>query len=332
MSDLSQLREKASAGMTSHRPLVSIVMSMLNSSATIGAAIRSIQLQSLKDWELIVIDDGSTDGSAEIVRAIEDPRIRLVAETACAGLATRLNQAVAISRGDFIARMDADDICFPDRLICQVDNLQRNPAIDLVGCAAVVFADNLELIGTLPIESTHGDIVASPFSGFPFPHPTWCGRARWFRNNPYNPALMKAEDQDLLLRTFQHSQFAALAEVLVGYRQDVVRLKKRLEGRQATIRSLLNYIHCSNNPFPAVWGIAVQIIKSGLEIITIGVGFSKQVQRRRLKPVEPRVVERWLELQQALRTIEIATQQDAHALRSGRPTRFVFDDEDARAK
>jgi len=277
-------------------------MSMLNSSSTVVAAIRSIQLQSLESWELIVIDDGSADSSAEIVRAIEDPRIRLITETACAGLAKRLNQAVALSRGDFIARMDADDLCFPNRLALQVDRLQRDPTIDVLSCAAVVFSDNLQLIGTLPIELTHKDIVAKPFSGFPFPHPTWCGRAEWFRNNPYDPALMRAQDQDLLLRAFQHSHFSALAEVLVGYRQDAVNLRNRLQGRQATIRSLLKYVQHSDAPFPAVRGIAVQLFKSAMEITTIALGLNRLVQRRRLRPVAPGVAQQWLELQRALDT------------------------------
>ena len=168
------------------RPLVSVVMSMRDSAETVCAAVRSLQLQSLKDWELIAIDDGSRDQSAVIVESFRDSRIRLIRETRSAGLATRLNQAVMMSRGDFIARMDADDLCFPNRLQLQVEYLQRNPSVDLLGCRAVVFTDNATLIGMLPLGLSHESITSRPFSGFPFPHPTWCGRAKWFRNNPYN--------------------------------------------------------------------------------------------------------------------------------------------------
>src|SRR5579863_1471459 len=108
----------------SPRPLVSVIMSMRNSAATVGLAVRSVQLQRLQDWELVVIDDGSTDESSSIVNSFDDSRIRLVQEKSSAGLATRLNQAVALSRGVFIARMDADDICFPDRLALQCARLQ----------------------------------------------------------------------------------------------------------------------------------------------------------------------------------------------------------------
>jgi glycosyltransferase involved in cell wall biosynthesis len=97
-------------------PTVSVIMSMRNSASTVDAAIRSVRLQTHRDWELIVIDDGSVDQSSAIVEGFHDERIRLVRETGSAGLATRLNQAVALSRCEFIARMDADVICFPERL------------------------------------------------------------------------------------------------------------------------------------------------------------------------------------------------------------------------
>ena len=102
------------------RPLVSIIMAVRNGAETIGPAVRSIQLQTLRDWELVVIDDGSFDAGASVFRAFKDPRIRLICEESGAGLATRLNQAVALSRGAFIARMDADDVSLPGRLAAQV--------------------------------------------------------------------------------------------------------------------------------------------------------------------------------------------------------------------
>src|SRR6185437_5833210 len=108
-------------------PLVSVIMSMRNSAATVDAAVRSVLQQTLQDWELIVVDDGSSDQSGAIVARHGDPRIRLVREATSAGLAARLNQMVALGRGEFIARMDADDICFPDRLSRQVARLREEP-------------------------------------------------------------------------------------------------------------------------------------------------------------------------------------------------------------
>jgi glycosyltransferase involved in cell wall biosynthesis len=284
----------------SPRPLVSVVMSMRNNAATVGSAVRSVTLQTLPDWELVVIDDGSSDESSSIVNSFDDRRIRLVQATSSAGLATRLNQAVALSRGIFIARMDADDVCFPDRLALQCARLQQEPGIDLLGSGAVVFASDARLLGELPVGLTHAEITAQPFRGFPFPHPTWCGRVAWFRNNPYDARLMKTQDQDLLLRTYRSSRFAALDDVLVGYRQNMLDLAKMLSGRRVFIASLWSHAWLSGEFLPALDGIATHFLKSGVDIATVGLGLSRLVQRNRLRSVRPGVTEQWLELQALL--------------------------------
>lgn len=273
---------------------------MCNSAGTVDAAVRSVQLQTLRDWELIVIDDGSSDRSAEIVDAFGDERIRLVREPARAGLATRLNQAVMLSRGDFIARMDADDVCFPERLARQVERLRQEPRLDLIGCGAAVFTSLAELIGRLPIGLTHQEITVHPFRGFPFPHPTWCGRAAWFRANPYDGTLMKTQDQDLLLRTFSRSHFAALEDVLVGYRWDAMDLRKMLLGRRTFIGSLWRYAGRSGALLPVLGAIAMQCIKSAVDIVAVGLGLNRFAQRRRLQPVPPHVAQQWRDLRQQL--------------------------------
>jgi glycosyltransferase involved in cell wall biosynthesis len=278
------------------RPLVSVIMAMRDSAGTIANAVRSVQLQTLRDWELVVIDDGSSDQSASIVRAFNDARIRLICEGSSAGLATRLNQAVALSRGVFIARLDADDVCFPNRLAQQTARLQQEPHVDLLGCGAVVFMDDTRLLGELPVGLTHEEITALPFRGFPFPHPTWCGRAEWFRNHPYDARLMKTQDQDLLLRTFSRSRFATVDEVLVAYRQDALDLAKMLLGRRVFMASLWRYARQTGEFLPALDGIATHLLKSAADIVTIGLGFNRFGQRNRLKPVRPSVAKQWQDL------------------------------------
>jgi glycosyltransferase involved in cell wall biosynthesis len=285
---------------TPQHPLVSVIMSMRNNAATVQAAVRSVQLQTLPDWELVVIDDGSSDASSSIVTAFDDPRIRLTREHSSAGLAARLNQAVTLSRGEFIARMDADDLCFPDRLAHQVTRLREEPDIDVLAGSAVVFAGNARLLGELPVGLTHEEITAHPLRGFPFPHPTWCGRGQWFRQNPYDPKLTKAQDQDLLLRSFKSSRFAALDEVLIGYRQNALELVKMLTGRRVFIASLWSQAQRSGESLPALQGITAQLFKAGADIATVGLGLNRLAQRQRLRPVRPSVTKRWRELQQQL--------------------------------
>lgn len=274
-------------------------MSMRNGASTVEAAVRSVVQQTLADWELIVIDDGSSDQSGDIVERFHDARIRIVREPRSAGLAARLNQAVALSRGEFIARMDADDICFPERLASQVTRLREDPQLDLIGCGVVVFTSDGELIGEMPMSPDHRDIVAQPFVGFPLPHPTWCGRAGWFRKNPYNADLRYAEDQDLLLRSFRHSRLGGLDKILLGYRQDQLALRKLLPGRATFMGSAWRNGLATGEALPALAGIATHAAKSMIDVATLALGQNRLMQLRRLKPVSPAVEQEWLLLRDA---------------------------------
>jgi glycosyltransferase involved in cell wall biosynthesis len=275
-------------------------MSMRNSASTVEAAVRSVLQQTLADWQLIVIDNGSSDESGAIVAGFNDPRIRLVREESTSCLAVRLNQAVGLSRGEFIARMDADDICFPERLARQVARLREDPQLDLIGCGAVVFTSEGELVGELPVPRTHQDIVARPFAGFPFPHPTWCGRASWFRTNPYDADISYAEDQDLLLRSFRNTRLGAVDAVLLAYRQDQLALNKLLTGRLTFIGSLWRYGRATGELLPVLSGMTNHIVKAAVDIATVGSGVNRLMQRQRLRPISPAVLPQWRELRQLL--------------------------------
>jgi hypothetical protein len=160
-----------------------------------------------------------------------------------------------------------------------------------------VFGNDAHLLGELPVGLTHEAITAQPFRGFPFPHPTWCGRAAWFRNNPYDSKVTYAEDQDLLLRSFGNSKFGALEDVLLGYRQNQVDLKKLMAGRRAFIGSLSRHARRSDNSLPALKGIAMQILKGAVDLTTICLGLNRFSQQSRLKPVRASVVKPWQDLQ-----------------------------------
>lgn len=277
-------------------PLVSIIMPMRNSAATVDATIRSIQRQTLQEWELIVIDDGSSDQSATIVENLGDSRIRLVREPVGRGLAARLNQAVALCTGTYIARMDSDDLCFPERLARQIERLRHDPAIDVLGCGAMVFDAQGAPVGLLPCGTEHADIVRRPYVGFPLPHPTWCASASWFRAHPYDPGLTKAEDQDLLLRSYRTSRFAALDEVLLGYRQPRLDLSKMLPGRRASMEAIWRDGIRSGNVPAALHGIVMQCVKGAVDVATIKLGLNRIMQRQRLAPVPETVIRQWASL------------------------------------
>ena len=219
-------------------PLVSVVMSFHNARDTLLHAIRSLLWQTYPHWELILLDDGSNDGSAELAKAVEDPRIRLYGDSLCRGLPVRLNQGVSLARGQYLARMDADDVAFPERFAKQVAYLQNHPEVDLLATAALLVNANDQAIGLLTAAQSHEEICRRPWHGFPMPHPTWMGHAEWFRQNLYDEGALKAQDQELLYRTYRKSNFAGLSDALLGYRCGKISMQKSLSGRGTYLRAI----------------------------------------------------------------------------------------------
>lgn len=213
-------------------PLVTIALPVYNGAATLKLAVHSILKQSFKDWELILLDDASTDNSLEVMRSFDDPRIRLVEGEANAGLSARLNMAADLASGRYFARMDQDDVSYPDRIEKQLEYLQKHQDIDLLATATTVFRGDGEALGCLPVVSEHEQICARPWNGFHMPHPTWMGKTAWFRQHRYKSYADGAEDQHLLLRTYRASRFACLNTPLLAYREGVRPLKKMLRARR----------------------------------------------------------------------------------------------------
>lgn len=225
------------------QPLITVVMSAYNASGTIDLALWSIVTQTYQDWELIVVDDGSTDRTAESISCIQDPRVRFIQEpSGNRGLAARLNQCVRLARGQYVARMDADDVAYPQRLERQIQFLEGHRDIDLLGTGAVIFKGEGEIIGCYPTASSHEAICRRPWWGFPLAHPTWMGRRAWFLSHPYSDEDTRCEDQALLLQSFSHSRFAALEEVLLGYRVADIDAGKLGRGRLTYCRRLFDRV------------------------------------------------------------------------------------------
>ncbi len=198
-------------------PKVTIGLPFYNNHDTLMAAIRSIFAQTYTEWELIIIDDGSTDGSGDIVRRITDSRVRVLCDGTNRGLAHRLNQISTLAQGKYVARMDADDLMHPKRIERQVEFLERNPNIDVVGTAAYVIDnhDNITGIrGMEPLGNTTREVLRRGL----FIHPTVMGRVEWFRENPYRTTNRRAEDYELWCVTFNKSTFAKIDAPLLFYR------------------------------------------------------------------------------------------------------------------
>lgn len=200
-------------------PLLTVAMPIFNAGHHLRLAVLSIVHQSFNDWELLIFDDGSTDNAVQSLGDINDPRIRIINDGLNKGLAARLNEAIDMARGQYFARMDQDDVSYPERFAKQLALLQGNSALDVVAASAITISDDNEMTGLLPCPVSHEAICARPWQGFCFAHPTWMGRTAWFRKFRYAiPGPYFCEDQELLLRSYNESRFGATAEILFAYR------------------------------------------------------------------------------------------------------------------
>lgn len=216
---------------THKAPLITIGMPVYNSGPLLAQAIESLLQQSYPHWELLIIDDGSTDHAIENLQKIgmlNDPRIHVFNDGQNHGLAARLNECIDSAQGTFFARMDQDDVALPQRFEKQVAYLQEHPDVDLLSTRVNTINGQGQINGSLPYDLSHASLCKKPWRSIYMPHPSWMGKTSWFKTHYYaTPAPYFCEDQELLLRTHKQSTFACLDEVLLHYRvRDQVNIRK----------------------------------------------------------------------------------------------------------
>lgn len=217
-------------------------MPAFNATRFIDASIASILCQTLADFELIVVDDGSLDGTSQRVRAHQaaDPRIRLVAQ-AQTGVAAALNTGCLLARGRFIARMDADDLAAPDRLQRQFRFLEMHPDITILG-SAIMLIDTAGVRMGMRRFPTKPDVIARTLraGSNPIAHPSvMVRREALCVSGGYDSRFEGSEDYELWLRMLGRFRFANLRAPLLHYRVHAAsastagRLRQALVGRAA---------------------------------------------------------------------------------------------------
>ena len=202
--------------------LVSIIMPVCNAARYLETAIASIRTQTYSTFELIIIDDGSTDSTPAIICAAmeTDHRIKAIRHDICLGLPRSLNDGLQLARGEWIARMDADDICTQNRLAMQVEFLRNNPAFGLVGTQGRYINEGGELQNSSQFPAHHADCVQEILIGnSPFFHSSWMMTRTCFeRVGFYNPCLFSGEDKDFWLRASEQFQVSNIDFQGVCYR------------------------------------------------------------------------------------------------------------------
>jgi glycosyltransferase involved in cell wall biosynthesis/GT2 family glycosyltransferase len=201
-------------------PLVSVLVSAHDAEAFLRPALDSVLRQTLRDLELIVVDDESTDATAEILASIDDPRLVLLRNDERLGLAASLNRALDHARGRYVARLDADDIAFPRRLERQLARMQDGSSPAILG-SAVMELDGNGGAGELHVMPRGSDAVrwAALFSS-PFFHPSVVIDRELLEREGlrYDTKFLESEDYDLWARLLRVAEGDNLAEPLVLYR------------------------------------------------------------------------------------------------------------------
>lgn len=200
--------------------MLTVGIPFYNSERTLAWAIQSVRNQSFTEFECLLVDDGSTDGSLSIARqfAFLDKRFMVIRDGLNSGLVARLNQIAELASGDWIVRMDSDDIMHPDRLMKQSAYARKNPDIDMLACDSVIIDAVNNPVGL----RRHGvlDITAAEiflkYGGVI--HPTVMYRRQWILANPYDDQYPRAEDRELFVRTLAAAKMGCVREPLLFYR------------------------------------------------------------------------------------------------------------------
>ncbi|MGI8402142.1 MAG: glycosyltransferase family 2 protein [Gemmatimonadaceae bacterium] len=202
-------------------PLVSIIMAAYNAEKTLGRALESMHAQTFADWELIVVDDASTDTTPEILAAWKgrDDRIIVVRNQANKRQGAAANRGFALSRGKLIARMDSDDWSAPTRLEQQVLFLDAHPEIDILGTAATLVTPSGRDCGLRILSEDHTDLYKARFRGGSILNPTAIMRRQVIETlGGYDEKLPRGEDAEYWLRAFRAGfKFHNLDEPLLQY-------------------------------------------------------------------------------------------------------------------
>ena len=219
------------------KPKISVIMAVYNGGKYLGGAIDSILNQTFKDFEFIVVNDGSTDNTEEILNTYSDRRLRTITQENM-GLAKSLNKAIKISKGRYIARMDADDLSLPKRLELQVAFLDKYKNVGLIGTASNYINEDGRILLTVSMPADNEIIQKRLLKENCFVHGSVMIRREVLEKVGYYREEFKcSQDYDLFLRIAKHYKVGNLKEVLYKWRlhKEAVTITRLWEQQRYTI-------------------------------------------------------------------------------------------------
>lgn len=266
--------------------MISIGIPFYNAEKFLDDAIQSVINQTFKEWELILIDDGSRDNSLKIAYKFAkiDSRIRVISDGFNKKLPSRLNQLILESKYDFCVRMDADDIMHPERLEKQYDFLIKNSDIDLVSTAIYSIDIDNKIIGNREVDNpvTLNSLLKGNYQ---IVHPSVMARKKWYKNNLYNEGFDRAEDYELWMRSIinKNLNIFIMNEGLLYYREVGNLTKEKLLASYKTSIYILKYYFKEISFISYLKGIVVNIFKIFFVMFIFAINKQDYLAKRRNK-------------------------------------------------
>lgn len=207
-------------------PKVTVLMPVYNGGPYLAEAIQSVLQQTFTDFEFLIIDDGSTDESIVIIQMFNDPRIQLIHNDMNQGLVTSLNKGIGLALGEYVARMDADDVCLPERLALQVAFMDAHRDIGVCGTWVEVLGEPYGQILRYPTDPD--TLKCTQLFGPALAHPSVMIRRDLLKETKllYDPSYKHAEDFELWVRASEYTSLANMGKVLLRYRLNPQQVSK----------------------------------------------------------------------------------------------------------
>jgi glycosyltransferase involved in cell wall biosynthesis len=270
-----------------NHPLVSITSAFYNTGPALLDMVKSIFAQTFTDWELVMLDDGSTDNSFEIAGSVVDDRVRIFRNERNLGIPASLNKIPALCRGKYIARMDSDDMCVSTRIAKQVEFLESHSDVDMVGTGVVYLDRANHPIGKGPARAlSHEQVCFNPYRGIRICHSSMLGKKKWFEQHNYDESLPRSSDSDFILRAHEDSRYANIPDNLFYYRlSSSFNLRKQFICRHYDARSIINYSLKHGCYGEAIKSFITTYMKYAIEVGMCGLGMRERLFSLRYEPL-----------------------------------------------
>ena len=213
-------------------PKVTVLMSVYNGEKYLNEAIDSILGQTFKDFEFLIVNDGSTDKTGDILKSYDDPRIKIINNEKNIGLTKSLNKGLKLARGEYIARQDADDISMPERLEKEVEFLEQNKNVGLVGTDYLFINEKGKVVHIVKCLNGSRELKAKLLKGNQFGHGSVMLRRECIdRVGTYREEFKFAQDYDFCLRIAEMYDVANISEPLYKWRISIesISVNKKIE-------------------------------------------------------------------------------------------------------